>query len=142
MAYPSVGSRNSLSISGITTLSAGTYLASSSYNCSTTSPLDVIIELTVGVSTSPSSRKAVAVFLQESLDGTNFRSGPTSGTTTTDEADLKFIGTVPVNSATSHTGFFSVFTSLSYLPKYFKVVVKNDTGVALTSGSLYTAEIA
>ena len=91
----------------------------------------------------PAGNKQVAVFVQASLDGTNFQSGPTSGTTTTDEPDLTWIGSIPMNTATTtHRKSFSVMTALGFLPQQFKIVLKNDLGVALTSGAVYTAEIS
>jgi hypothetical protein len=82
------------------------------------------------------------VFAQASLDGTNFESGPTSGTTTTDEPDLTFVGIVPMATATTtHRKVFSLREAFGSMPKAFRIVIKNDLGVALTSGALYTAEV-
>ena len=143
MANPIVGSRTSLTVTGLGTLASATYVASDAYNCATNSPLDVVVEVNAATTNSPSGRKALMVFLQESLDGTTFRSGPTSGTSTTDERDLRYVGPVFMNSSSvTHTGFFSVYNSLGFLPKQFRIVLKNDLGVALTSGTVYTAEIA
>jgi len=55
-------------------------------------PLDVIIEVDAATTNTPSGNKQLVVFVQESLDGTNYRSGPTSGTTTTDEPNLRLLG--------------------------------------------------
>ena len=41
-----------------------------------------------------------------------------------------------------HRKVFSVYEALGYVPAYFRVVVRNDLGVALTSGALYTAEVS
>jgi hypothetical protein len=101
--------------------------------------MDVTIEVEVTPSAATSGNKQLVVFAQLSLNNTDFGSGPTSGTTTTDEQDLHWIGTVPVKSTGTHRKFFS----LSGLPvtQYLKLVVKNDMGVALTSGFIYKSDI-
>lgn len=138
-----VGTRTSLTVTGLSTLASSTYVASSAYNCSTNQPVDVIVELDLATTNTPAGNKQAVVFISDSLDGTNFRSGPTSGTTTTDEPDLRYLGTVPMNTAsTTHIGTFSVFQALGYVPAQFKVIVKNDLGVALTSGTAFTSEVS
>ena len=138
-----VGTRTALTVTGLGTLASGTYVASSAYNASTNQPLDVVVEVDVATTNIPTNNKQVVVFVQESLDGTNFRSGPTSGTATTDEPNLRLLGTVPVNTATTtQIGTFSVAAALGYVPAQFRVVLKNDLGVALTSGTAFTAEIS
>lgn len=138
-----VGTRTSLTVTGLSTLASATYVASSAYTANTNQPLDVVIEVDVATTNTPAGNKQLLVFVQDSLDGTNFRSGPTSGTTTTDEPNLRFLGTVPMNSVTTtQIGTFSILQSLGYVPHSFKVVIKNDLGVALTSGTAYTSEIS
>jgi hypothetical protein len=76
--------------------------------------------------------------------GSNLSTGPTSGTTTTDEPDLVYIGTLPLNTnATQQRKYFSVATAFGgVLPPHLKFVVKNDCGVAFTAAALKTAEIS
>lgn len=137
------GTRTSLTSSSLGTLASGTYCTSSAYNCTTNQPIDVVVECEVATTNTPSGNKQLVVFVKESLDGTNYRSGPETGTTTTDEPNLRFLGTVPIGTAsTTERGTFSVALALGYVPQYFKIVTKNDLGVALTSGALYTAEIS
>jgi len=138
-----VGTRTSLTVTGLSTLAAATYVASSAYTANTNKPLDVIVEVDVATTNTPSGNKQLVVFVIESLDGTNYRSGPTSGTTTTDEPNLRLLGTVPMNTASvTQTATFSVAQALGYCPYAFKVVIKNDLGVALTSGTAFTSEIS
>ena len=138
-----VGTRTSLTSTGFSTLASATYVATSAYTPATNDPLDVIVEVECATTNTPAGNKQVAVFIKESLDGTNYRSGPESGTTTTDEPNLRFIGTVPMNTAsTTQRGTFSVANALGFCPYTFKVVLKNDLGVALTSGAVYTSEIS
>lgn len=138
-----VGTRTSLTVTGLGTLASGTYVASSAYTANTNQPLDVVVEVDVATTNTPAGNKQLLVYIQESLDGTNFRSGPTSGTTTTDEPNLQYLGRVPMNSATTtQVATFSVAQALGYCPYAFKVVLKNDLGVALTSGTAFTSEIS
>ncbi len=138
-----VNTRTSLTVTGLSTLASGTYVTSATYTPNTNKPLDVIVEVDVATTNTPAGNKQVVVFVQESLDGTNFRSGPGSGTTTTDEPNLRLLGTVPMNSVTTtQIGTFSVAQALGYCPYAFKVVIKNDLGVALTSGTAFTSEIS
>ena len=138
-----VGARTSLTATGLGTLASATYLASSAYVANTNQPLDVVVEADFTTTNIPAGNKQVVLFVQESLDGTNYRSGPISGTSTTDEPNLQFLGTVPMNSASvAQAGTFSVAQALGYVPHSFKVVVKNDLGVALTAGTLFTSEIS
>jgi len=138
-----VGTRTSLTLTGFATLASATYAVSAAYDCGAGDPIDVVVEIDVATTNTPAGNKQVVVFLQESLDGTNFRSGPTSGTTTTNEPNLLLLGTVPMNAAsTTQIATFSIMQALGYVPLQFKIVVKNDLGVALTGGNAYTSEIS
>ena len=119
-------------------LASDTYMASSAIDLGAAIPLDVTIEVEA-TATSPSGDQQVNVFAQLSLDNANFGSGPTTGTSSTDEPDLHWIGSLPVKSTGTHRKFFS----LSGLPitRYLKLVVRNRTGVTLTSGFVYRADI-
>lgn len=137
------GARTSLTSTGFSTLASATYVATSSYDCSVNDPYDVVVEVECATTNTPAGNKQVAVFAKESLNGTNYRSGPESGTTTTDEPNLRFLGTIPMNTASvTQCGSFSIMDAFGYVPYAFKVVLKNDLGVALTSGAVYTAEIS
>lgn len=140
---PAVGTRTALTVTGLSTLATGTYVASSAYLCNTNKPWDVVVEVSTATTNTAVGNKQVVVFVQESLDGTNYRSGPTSLAATTDEPNLRLLGTIPMNSASvTEMGTFSVAQALGYLPFAFKVVLKNDLGVALTSGTVFTSEIS
>lgn len=138
-----VGTRTSLTVTGLSTLASATYVASNAYNCATNQPIDMIVELDLATTNTPAGNKQVVLFLSESLDGTNFRSGPTSGTTATREPNLLLLGVVPLTTAsTTEIATFSVMQALGYVPAQFKIVVKNDLGVALTTGTAWTSEIS
>lgn len=132
------GTRSS-SILTLGTLAAGSYITSSAIDLGANIPLDVTLEVECNANGTPSGNKQLVVFAKFSLDNTNYTSGPESGTTTTEEADLHFVGCVPTNDTNDHRRMLS----LRGLPiaRYCKIVVKNDLGVALTSGAVYRAYI-
>ena len=119
-------------------LAADTYIASAAIDLGANIPLDSTFEMVVTVN-SPTSDKQMILFAQLSLDGTDFSTGPTNGSSATDEADLHWIGTLLCNSTGTHRKLFS----LSGLPiaQHIKLIVRNRTGVALTSGFVYRADI-
>lgn len=141
-----VGTRTSLAFTGtaLSTLASATYVQNTTaYNCATNQPVDVIVEVDLATTNTPAGNKQALVFIQESLDGTNFRSGPTSGTATTEEVNLRLLGVLPMPVATTtEIGTYSVLAALGYVPNSFKIVIKNDLGVALTSGTVWTSEIS
>ena len=130
----------SSTILNLGTLASATYVASTAQDLTATIPLDKTIQVECVPNGSPTGNKQLVIFAQLSLDNSAFTTGPTSGTTTTDENQLHWIGTLPVTtSAQTHRRMFS----LSGLPvtRYLKIVAKNDMGVALTSGNIYWADI-
>jgi hypothetical protein len=138
-----VSARTALAASGLAALASATYAASSAYSTTANQPMDVVVEVEAATTNTPAGNKQLVVFLQESLDGSNFRSGPTSGTSTTDEANLRWLGTIPVGSSgVTERGMFSVVQALGFVPPAFRLVFKNDLGVALTSAAAYTAEVS
>lgn len=139
-----VGSRTSLTTSALNSLASATYVSAGTLTFATNDPLDCFIEVTVTPGT-VSSNKQVVVFAQQSLDGTNFETGPTSGTTTTDEPNLTFIGVVPCNTnSTAQTRILALAGAFGgVLPHSAKIIIKNETGAALNSSgnSVYYAEV-
>lgn len=133
------GTRSS-SILNLGTLASATYIASSAIDRGATMPVDEVFEVECDPNGTPSGNKQLLLFAKLSLDNTNWSTGPESGTTATEENDLHYIGSLPTNDTNVHRKLFS----LEGLPKarYIKLVVKNDLGVALTSGNVYQASIA
>jgi hypothetical protein len=116
------------------TLGIGTYLVSTNITHITNDPLDVLIDVQINTTNTPSGNRQLVVFAQASLDGTNFTSGPTSLTTATDEPDLYLVGIVPVNQAGTHRKIFSLAAAYGgTLPHTSRLVFKNDMGVAITN---------
>lgn len=138
------GTRTALTSASLATLASATYCVSSPYNAATNGPLDVAVDVVATTTNAPTGNKQVCVFAQASFDaGTTWQSGPTSGTSTTDEPDLTFLGAVPVGQTGTHVKSFSLAAAYGgIVPPMFRIVVKNDLGVALTGGSLATVEFS
>ena len=76
-----VGAPSALTVTGLGTLAAGTYVASANYNAGANDPVDLIVEVTCATTNTPAGNKQVAVFASASWDGgATYQSGPTSGT--------------------------------------------------------------
>ena len=124
----------SATATSLSTLGIGTYLVSANITHITNDPLDVLIDVQINTTNTPTGNRQLVVFAQASLDGTNFTSGPTSGTTTTDEADLYLVGVLPVNQAGTHRKIFSLAAAYGgTLPHTSRLVFKNDMNVAITN---------
>lgn len=134
-----IGSVNAFSFSGLSTLANGTFVASSAadFTAPTPDPDDIIIEAAFTPGT-VSGNKQARVYLQTAVDGgTDFSTGPTSGTSTTDEPNLMLIGAVPLNTnSTLQRKHFSVLAALGFIPTDGKCVVLNDSGAAFSAGTV------
>ena len=127
------GTRTTLTTSALNSLAASTYVSAGTIDLTATDPLDVLVEVAVTPGAT-SGNKQLVVFARVSLDGTNFTTGPVSGSTATDEPNLKFLGTVPLNTnSTLQRNVLSVMSSLGYIPAHLQIVVKNDSGAALAA---------
>ena len=137
-----VQTTSTLTVTGLSTLTSAAYVVSNTITHITNEPLDVLVDVSVTVGT-VSSNKQVIIFAKQSIDGVNFSSGPESGTTTTDEPDLYWIGSIPTNAnSTAYRRVFSLANAYGgILPHSSKLVIKNETGAALTAGSVQIAEV-
>lgn len=134
-AKETLGSRTSLTTSALNSLANGTYVSAGTITHASSNkvPLDVLLEVSVTPGT-VSGNKQVVVFAKVSLDGTNQTTGPETSTTTTDEPNLKFIGTVPCNTnSTVQRNIFSLRAALGFIPFDSEIVIKNETGAGLAS---------
>lgn len=139
-----VQTATALTVTGFATLNPATslYVVSNEINHTTNDPLDVLIDVTATTATTPTGNKQIVVFAKGSLDGTNFGSGPESGTAVTNESDLHFVGSLPMNDTTAHRKVFSLAAAYGgVLPARTKLVLKNDLGVTLTAGSVQISEV-
>jgi hypothetical protein len=131
------GSIATLTTSALDSLATVTYVSAGTLNHTTNDPLDVLLQVKVTPSAA-SGNKQVVVFAKGSLDGTDFESGPESGTTTTDEPNLTFVGTVPCNTAAAQIGVFSLAAAFGgVLPQQTKIIIKNDTAAGLAASGHY-----
>jgi len=143
-----LGARTQLSgaAAAINSLASATYVNAGTltFVSSGKTPLDAQLEVAVTPGTVSSNRQ-VLVFAQGSLDGTNFETGPTSGTTATDEPVLTFIGAVPcpTNSTLQRKVFSMAGAFGGVLPYAARIILKNETGAALASSGndIHTAEV-
>lgn len=138
-----VQTASAVTVTNFGTLASATYCVSNAITHSTNDPIDVIVDVSVTTTNTPSGNKQVLVFAKGSIDGTNFGSGPESGTTTTDEPDLHFVGVVPMGTASvAHRRLFSLSAAYGgVLPAATKLVFRNDLGVAITSASVQVSEV-
>jgi hypothetical protein len=145
--YTKQQTASTYTVSGLSTLASATYVAGPTLTHDTNGPLDVLIFPTVATTnTLPASGSnlQVLVFAQASPNGTpTFTSGPTSGTTSTDELNLHYVGSIPLRTAsTNQSKMFSLSAAFGgALPFASRLVFKNDCGVALTSASVVVAEV-
>lgn len=116
-----------------------TYVASSAVDLTALDPLDLIVQVEVTPGT-VSGNKQAKIFLVFSVDGSNYTTGPTSGTTVTDEPNLYQIGTLPLGTnAGLQRGAWSVVDRLGFVPPFVKLVVFNDSGAAFAGSGCAAA---
>jgi hypothetical protein len=128
-----VGTKTALTTTALNSLASATYVSAGTIDLTAADPLDVLIEVAATPGTVSGNRQVV-VFARVSLDGTTFTTGPVSGSTATDEPNLRFLGTVPCNTnSAQQVGVLSVVGALGYVPAHLQIVVKNDTGAALAA---------
>lgn len=128
-----VGSKTTLTTSALDSLASATYVSAGTIDLTAADPLDVLVEVAATPGT-VAGNKQVVVFAKVSLDGTTWTTGPETGTTATDEPNLRFLGTVPCNTnATQQINTLSVMSALGFVPPHLEIVVKNDTGAALAA---------
>lgn len=127
-------------------LASATYvvLGTITHNAAGKIPLACSVELFVTPGT-VAGNKQIVLFGQASLDGTNFGTGPTSGTSAVDETNLVLIGAIPLNTnAVMQRRTFSIELAMpgGVLPFATKLIAKNDSGVALaaTGNDVFTLE--
>lgn len=128
-----VGTRTELTSAALNSLASANYVSAGVIDVSALDPLDVLVEVAATPGTVTGNRQ-VLVFARVSLDGTNYTTGPVSGSVATDESNLVFLGVLPCNTnATQQRKTFSVIAALGYIPPFIQVVIKNDTGAALAA---------
>lgn len=140
-----VGTRTALTTSALNSLASATFVSAGTITHNTNQPLDVLLEVTATPGT-VSGNKQLLVYAKASLDGSNQTTGPETGTAVTDEPNLYYVGTLPLNTnSTTQTKVFSLAAAYGgLLPYASEIVVRNDSGAALNAsgGSVYYSEIS
>lgn len=129
---------------GFGSLTSSGFASSATKDNTVNQPSDLLVEVSATASGTPTNGLQVILYVQSSLDGTNWTTGPTNGTTTTDEMQLKYIGAVILNNpSTIQRQHFSIALAFGgVLPPYIRFIVKNDTGVTLSQGQLRVSEVS
>jgi hypothetical protein len=127
-------------------LSSANYdLTGTVYNAVSSKANDVLFEYIATVAANSTGNKQIVLFVQGSLDGTNWNALPSSTTDTTHETSMRLLGVIPTNGGAGSEVdrlFFSVAAAFSgVLPPYWRVIIKNDCGVALSSCSARTSDV-
>lgn len=140
-----VGTRTALTTSALNSLASATFVSAGTITHNTNQPLDVLLEVTATPGT-VSGNKQLVVYAKASLDGSNQTTGPETGTAVTDEPNLYYVGTLPLNTnSTTQTKVFSLAAAYGgLLPYASEIVLRNDSGAALNAsgGSVYYSEIS
>jgi len=128
----------------LNSLASGTFVSCGTitFASSNKTALDVLLHVRASPSTNVSGNQQLVVYAKRSLDGTVVETGPTSGTSTTEEGHLTFIGVVSLAGSNTGGRVFSLASAFGgTLPFSAQIVVKNEAGVSLTSGQVYYQEV-
>lgn len=144
--YQTIGTHSALTVTGLATLASATYAESATIDCFAAPNADVAdyeVIVTVGAPTTPASNQQLLIWAKASADSGTFTSGPSSGTTTTDEPNLGVSISLPLRSSGNKTNRFLLAGSFfgGVLPKYARLTFKNEAGAALTGGTVTIAPI-
>lgn len=127
------GAKTTLTTTALNSLASANYVAAGTVDLTAVDPLDVAVEVEATPGT-VAGNKQLVVFAKTSFDGTDFSTGPASGSTATDEPDLYLIGVLPLGTnSTLQRKSFSVVGALGFIPPHLEVIVKNDCGAALAA---------
>lgn len=140
------GTKTALTVTGFATLASGTYIVSNTLSLVTggKTDIDCMIEVAAATTNTPTGNQQVLIFAQASFDGgTSWQGGPTSGTSASDEPVLTFLGALAIRTSTTvHRRPFSIAAAYGGVcPPTVRIVLRNDLGVALTSGTLHSIRI-
>lgn len=145
-AKPVYGSAASYAVAA--SLAAANYdYSGPAYNTTTNSPVDVLFEYAATVAASSTGNRQIALFVVGSLDGTTWPALPSSATDATHDTSMTPLGSIPTNggaSSESERRTFSIAAAFGngVIPPYWRVIIKNDCGVAMSSCSARTQEVS
>lgn len=125
------------------TLASGGYAVSSAITTTTAgsggiAADDLAVTISAGIAATAGANDTISVFAVSSIDGTTFSDAPADDSTdSTHDANMAIVGSLTVPSAAAQTLVMTlqdVAASFGgWLPPYVKIVVKNNSGAALTS---------
>lgn len=124
-----------LTVSGLSSLTSGSYATSDIYDATTIKPTDVLIELAITTGTVSTPKRAM-IWLITSADGTNFSDSA-------NESNMISLGAMDTpSSATPYRSHeFSVAMACGFVPNHFKIVIKNDGGGNYAAGTVTYREL-
>jgi hypothetical protein len=128
----------------LASLAPGTFAVTPTIDFGASIPYDTNILVTANTATNATSAgQQVVVYMQQSPDGTTWTSGPTSGTTATNEFDLIFLGYVPMQTGGTTMLSTEIFSIRKDYPvtRYARIVIKNDCGLALSAGGVFRFDV-
>jgi len=138
-----LGTTTTLTVTGLSTLAVATYAVSAALDVSTNKPVGLSVIVSVTPNGAPTGNKLIKVFVKPSLDGTTYGSGPETGTTTTDENQLRQIGVVRVTTSSQvATEVFEISQAFNFQPYFQKLIFFNDCGVALSAATVSYREVS
>ena len=140
-AHSTLGTRTSVGTLG--TLANNTYLNVGTITFNTNTNMGCKLEVYATPGTVSGSAPQLLIFAQQSLDGTNYETGPVSSTSNTDQQNLTYLGSLPLNSnSTLQRRVIDLAASFGgSLPYSANIIVQNVSGAALASGSVYYSEV-
>lgn len=132
-----IGARTSLTISGFSTLTNGSFATSSAYDNTANQPIDLLVEV---AATQGATTGQINVFAIGSLDNSNYQ----TGVVTADVSVMTLIGVLPMTTnSTLQRKMFEVAACFGgEMPPYIKIVCQNSAGSTLTTGTIYTSEVS
>lgn len=128
------------------TLTAGQYdLTGTVYNSTASKVADVLFEYSASVAASTTGNKQVVLFIQGSLDGTTWNALPSTTTDTSHDTSMRVLGVIQTNGGASSEvdrTLFSVAAAFGGMPPpYWRVIIKNDCGVTMSSCQARTVDV-
>lgn len=126
-------------------LTAGSYDMIGPAYANTNGAIDTRFEYAASVAASPSG--PIQLFVVGSTDGTTWPALPTSATDTSHDTSMRLLGNIFCNgggSSETVRDAFSIATAFpgGIVPPYWRVIVKNGSGVALSTCSAKTQEVS
>ncbi len=128
-------------------LAAGNYdMSGPTYDNGTNGPADVLFTYWTTPAANPTGNAQVVLFIVTSGDGLNWPALPTGPTDATHDTSVRQLGAIKMNNGASATEVqrqqFNVAALFGIMPRYWRVIVKNDCGVALSASGASTQELS